>query len=1098
MKKNRLFDYLARAGWKKWVQIMKLTAFLILLFVIDASASFSQSTKISVKVENGTLIDIFSKIEAQSEYRFFYQNEQISDSGRKTVDVTNKNILDVVNDLLKETELSCKLVDRNIIIFPKLENPLDNLIQQQKSISGKVTDSSGVSLPGVSVVVKGTTTGVITDVDGKYTLSKVPENAILQFSFVGMKTQEIEVGGKTSINVVLADETIGIEEVVAIGYGTVRKSDLTGSVASVKGTDISALSSTTVSQALQGRVAGVQVQQNNGQPGANMQVRIRGANSIKGSNDPLWIIDGFPGDQSMINTSDIESMEVLKDASATAIYGSRGANGVVIITTKRAKEGRMQIEYNGSFSVQTLAKKLDLLDAKEYMQYMNIQQVNKTGLEFFTADQINRAGSGTDWQDLCFRQAPIHDHSINISGGNEKAQYSLGGSFFDQKGIIFNSGYSRINLRSNLNYNISPKINVSSNIIISRADNDKQASEGGNRGTTLIGAIIVAPPTLSPYDENGLYNQLNTQYSWLSGLQNPIAWVNEKSYKWYSNRTMANVAFNYKPLEGLSIKISGNVSSANNREDDYITSKYPNSSGSASISLGETVSLNSDNIITYNKTINEKHRISVMGGVTYEQSVNKSVGASGNGFLSDIFETYNIGSAITPGIASSGYSKWTLLSYLSRLNYSYNDKYLATVSFRSDGSSRYSKGSKWGYFPSGAIAWRVSNEDFMKNISLISNLKLRLGYGETGSTAISPYSTLDLMATGQTTFNKDLYTYFSPSSYYLSNLKWETTAQTDIGMDVAFLDNRIRLSADYYIKNTRDLLNVVEMPRSSGYISSTKNIGKIQNKGLELQLDADLVDKAVKWNISTNISFNRSKVVKLAGGQDVFGNSLDIVIIRDQLNLLREGQPIGVFYGYQEKGYDGKGNINYKDNNNDGFISAADKTIIGNPNPDFTYSLNSTLSYKNFIFSFYIQGTQGNDLYSLSMAALTCDYQEGINTFRDVLYDHWTTETPNAKYPALTSAATSSLKMSDRFVYDGSYIRLKNIELAYNLPINKIPWMKKAQVFASAQNLLTITNYPFWDPDVNAKGGSSSITQGVDEYVYPTSKNITLGFRLNF
>lgn len=1087
MKKKFCFDREWKlSGLIKLLKVMKLTVFLFLVSVAGAlaSKSYSQTKILNLDMREATVKEVLKNIEEQSGFHFLYSENLINVERKVDVTIENKKIEQVLNLIFEGTDVDYSILDRFIV----LSTPED-VLQQQKTVSGKVTDSSGTSLPGVTVVVKGTTKGTITDADGFYSLSNVPDDETLVFSFVGMKSQEIPVAKKTTINIIMAEETVGIEEVVAIGYGTVKRSDLTGSVSSVKGDLISSFSNTTVSQALQGRVAGVHVKQSSGHPGADMQIRIRGTNSIRGSNEPLWVIDGFPGNPNMINTSDIESMEVLKDASATAIYGSRGANGVIIITTKQAKAGKMQIEYNGSFSLQTLRKHLDLLNAKEYMQYMNIQEEDVTGSPYFTEEQINNAGEGTDWQDLVFQSAPIHDHSLNITGGDKNTQYSLGGSFFNQQGIVPNSGYQRITLRANLNQDISDKINLSSNILLSRSDQEKQLSQ------TFIGNINTIPPSLSPYNEDGTYNTLITEYPWLGGIQNPIAWMNERSSEWYSTRTMANLSLTYKPIDGLSIKISGNVYNNNSRQDNYVTTKYPTSTGSASISIDETVGLNSDNIITYNKLINEKHEITVMGGVTYEQYVSKSVGASGEGFLSDIPETYDIGSAITPGIASSGYSKWALLSYLTRLNYTYNDKYLATLSFRADGSSRYSKGNKWGYFPSGALAWRVSNEEFMKNVYFISNLKFRVGYGETGSTAIPPYSTLDLMSTGQTTFNKDLYTYFAPSSYYLSELKWETTAQTDIGIDAAFFNNRIRLTADYYIKNTRDLLNVVEMPRSSGYISSTMNVGEVQNKGLEFQLDANLIDKTFKWNVSSNISFNRNKVKKLANGDDVFGSRLNIVIIVDQLNLLREGEPIGVFYGYKEEGYDESGNIVHKDLYEDGVLNSLDKTIIGDPNPDFIYSFNSEMKYKNFIFSFYIQGSQGNDLYSLSMAALTHDYRDGINNLKEVLYDHWTEETPNAKYPALTSAATSSLRMSDRFVYDGSYLRLKNIELAYNIPTRKTTWIQKAQLYASCQNLLTITSYPWWDPDVNTEGG---VDQGIDQNVYPVSKSFTCGVRINF
>ena len=974
-----------------------------------------------------------------------------------------------------------------------------DLIAQNVKITGKVTNTSGEPIPGVTVIVKTTTNGTLTNSDGNYSLSNVNPNAALVFSFVGMTTQEISVNGRTVIDVLLAEEAIGLNDVVVIGYGTIKKRDLTGSLSSVKSDVITAFPTTTVDQALQGRMSGVQVIQNNGKPGANMQIRIRGANSINGDNSPLWIIDGFPGNEQMINMSDIESVEVLKDASSTAIYGSRGANGVIIVTTKKGKAGATRIEYEGSYSTQTLRKKLDLMNAEEYMKLNNIQQLNDKGAEYFTQDQINSAGKGTDWQDLMFRTAPANSHSLTVSGGNEKTQFSIGGSIFDQKGILINDdGYQRISLRASVNHDISKILSISYNVILSRIDQDTKNSSGSPFSTAISG-VTDAAPTLTPYNTDGSYTVLKTAYPFsYDGLTNPVMYAKEISNKLYSNNEVANLAFTIKPIEDLSIKISGNVLNQDSRSDNYTPTTYYGSVGDASIGTSQSLSLNSDNIITYQKTINNDHNITLTGAVTYEQNVTTSLGASGSGFLSDNYETYNIGAASTINTPSSGYAKWALLSYLGRINYSYKGRYLATVSFRSDGSSRYSPGSKWGYFPSGALAWRISEEEFMKDIKFISNLKLRGGYGKTGSTAINPYSTLSILSTGKTVFDKNLYTFFAPSSTYPGKLKWETTAQTDIGVDVGFLKNRINLTADYYVKNTKDLLNPVQLPRSTGYTNTIMNIGEVQNKGLELQLDAKILDKAVQWDISTNVSINRNKVVKLYNDADITGSTFGVTIIQDYINLVREGQPLGVFYGYLEDGYDATGKIIYKDISGDGNISSADKAVIGNPNPKFIYSFNSTLSYKNFELSFFLQGSQGNDIYGLSTVK-NYYYGIGLNMLKEVLYDNWTPETPNAKYPKISTSSTS-LKMSDRFVYDGSYMRLKNIQLAYNIPVDKlgIKWMKNGQVYVSFQNFLTITKYPYWDPEVNSAGGGNSINQGIDYFTYPTAKSITFGLKAGF
>lgn len=1094
MKKNDCIPWYI--GIEKILRIMRLTAFLIFILSFQVYAkSFGQTEKFNLSM-NSTLKEVFDRLEKVSGYRFILKYDESILDKRVDVKYSNETIEQILNDLFKDTGFTYKIVDRYIAIRPFDEQ--SNLTQQHKLVTGKVTDTSGGVLPGVTVLVKGTTNGTITDNNGRYSLGNIPANSTLIFSFVGMKTQNVKVEAKTDIDVIMEEETVGIEEVVAVGYGTVKKSDLTGSLTSVKSEQLNAFPTTTVSQALQGRASGVQIVQNTGQPGATTQIRIRGTNSIRGDNSPLWIIDGFPGDESLLNMSDIESIEVLKDASATAIYGSRGANGVILVTTKRGKAGSTKIDYDGSFSLQTVRKKLDLCDAKEYMLLQNIQQLNDNGKEYFSQTDINNAGKGTDWQDLMFRSAPVSDHSLTVSGGNEKLQFSVGGSYFDQKGIfIEDNGYQRMSLRANVNHDISKKLSISYNAILTRINKDNKYNSSGYTG--LLASTIAAAPSLSPYQTDGSYTILKTAYPFsYDGAVNPVMYGKEVMNKSYSNKTFANVALTYKPIHDLSIKISGNVSNTEGRSDAYTPTSYIGSKGDASLSTSQSMHINSDNIITYHKIFNNNHDLTATGVLTYEEDKYTYLGASGSGFLSDNYETYNISAASTINTPSSSYSKWNMLSYLGRINYSFKGKYFLTTSFRADGSSRYSDGDKWGFFPSTALAWRLSDEKFIKNISFISNLKLRAGYGETGSTAINPYSTLNMLSTGKTVFNNDSYTYFAPSATYPGNLKWETTAQTDFGIDVSVLNNRLSFSADYYIKNTRDLLNAVQLPRSTGYSTTIKNIGEMQNKGLDLQLDAHVLEGVVKWDLTVNFSTNRNKVKKLYGGQDITSNTYNMIILSDYANLIREGEQMCVFYGYQEDGYDSSGLIKYKDNDGVTGITSADKTIIGNPNPKFIYSMNSTLTYKNFELNWFIQGSQGNDILSLSMTHQNY-FGNGLNELKEVYESHWTQSTPDAKYAKISRASTS-LKLSDRFVYDGSYARLKNIQLAYNIPTSKlgISWLKKGQIYISGQNLVTLTHYPWFDPEVNSSGGGSSLDQGIDNYTYPLSKGFTFGVKLGF
>ena len=961
--------------------------------------------------------------------------------------------------------------------------------QGRETCRVKVVDELG-PLPGAAVLVKGTTNGQAVDNNGVCTISSVPDKAVLVISCLGYDDAEVIWNGKSDITVRMKSSSQLLDETVVVGYGTQRKKDLSGAIAQVKGDVINEYSTLSVANALQGRVAGVEISQLNGQPGAGMQVRIRGANSIKGSNDPLWIIDGFPGDINMINTSDIESVEILKDASATAIYGSRGANGVVIVTTKRAKQGDLHVEYNGSAGVQTLTKTLEMLSGDEYMHYLNDKAAIQGNPAVFTPEQIAANQWSTNWQDEITRPALLTDHSVSVSGGNDKMQSIVGASWFRQDGIVKRSGYQRASINAKLNYNISKYVSANANIIYSYTVHDQMNSQGG--GTSAIVSSFKTSPLATPHYDDGTWNDFVSQPA---GGLNPVAYLYEVSNRWRSNRIVANAGITIRPVSGLSIQLTGNVRNGLSRKDYFKTKKYPNSVGEASISFGDTMDLSGNGIITYDKSFG-KHNLNVMGGVTYEQDITKSTSTgTARGFLSDVVESFDLDAADTKGLPTSGYSDWKLLSFLGRLNYNYDNRYLLTVNFRADGSSRYSRGNKWGYFPSAAFAWRASQEDFLRNVDWLSELKFRVGYGVTGSTAISPYSTQNTLESVNVVFDKQTTVGYAPKDTYLGDLRWETTAQLNTGFDLSVFHDRLRITADYYHKRTYDLLNDVEMPRSSGYTTALRNIGSIRNSGVELQADARLIDRSVKWDLGVNFSLNRSKILKLADGKDIFGSKISNTIISDQLNVMREGERMYLFYGYVEDGYDDKGQLTYKDLDEDGSITTKDKRVIGDPNPDFLLNFNTSVSWKGFTLSAFFQGSFGGDLYSLTMATIAYDYANNGNVLKDVYYNHWTPDRTDAKYPNLIS--NLNLKLSDRFVYDATYLRLKNVELSYAIPC-KGSFLKKAKVYVSGQNLVTFTSYPLWNPDVNAKGGGASLTQGVDDSCYPIARTLTLGCRLTF
>lgn len=1068
--------------------------------------------RVNLTLKNSTLRTFLRSLEKQVDVVFSYQKGVIESDEKLNLTIQNETIDNVLKQVLGSRRIYYRVINNNQIILSReinteKEKPEPNASSQVefldskknvRAIAGRVTDEKGESLPGVSIIIKGTQQGTVSDAKGAFSLDILNENAVLVFSFVGYLSQEIPVGNRTSLEIALKVDQKTLDEVVVVGYGTMKKSDLTGAIASVKGEQINEFPSANVMQALSGRASGVQVKQNTGAPGAAVSVRIRGTNSIQGSNEPLYVIDGFPisGQPLVLNNTDIESIEILKDASAVAVYGSRGANGVVLISTKSGKDGKMRVDYETTYGTQQLRKKLNLMNAKEYATFYNILNANQGTNPSYTQEQINNFGEGFDWQDFVYRPAPIQNHSLNISGGNAKTQFSVSGSYYDQDGIIRGSNYQRYSLRTNINHSISNKIKAAFSTTLSRNQTSRQNSGGGIQGQSLISASLVAPPTLTPYNEDGTYRVLTTPLPII--VINPLNFINETIDKGFSNKVLANASLSFEPFQGLVLKVYGGIENSDDRNDSYRTLNFYNAQSSANVTATQFTSLLNENTLTYSRNIGAKHKIVALAGFTYQDFVNTSLSGSGTGFLSDATESYNLASATLPGIPGSGYSKSVLLSYLGRINYNFNDRILATISFRSDGSSKYSEGDKWGFFPSVALAWRVKEEAFLAKNDFISDLKLRVSWGRTGSQAIGAYATLNQLAAGKTVFGDALYNTFAPSTTLPGNLKWETTEQTDIGMDLGLLANRIQVTADFYIKNTRDLLNSVQLPASMGFTNTIQNVGVIQNKGLEFSVNSNLLNGLFKWDLNGNIAFNKSKVVKLYGGQQILAGRVSALIFDDNITMLREGEPMGVFYGYKENGYDQMGRVQYTDINADGVINTNDKIILGNPNPKFIYGLNSFMSFKGIDLSVFWQGSQGNDLANISGIGNTLHYSWGMNMLKDVLYNYWTPENPNAKYPKVTMF--QNINFSNRFVEDGSFLRLRNIELGYTLPTAKwnINWIKNAKVYASGQNLLTFTNYSWLDPEVNSAGGASSVTQGIDFSTYPVAKSYMVGLRVGF
>ena len=978
--------------------------------------------------------------------------------------------------------------------------------QQGKTITGNVADAQNEPIIGASVHVKGTTNGIATDIDGKYSLRNVPENAILVFTFIGMITEEVSVSGKSVIDVVLKESSVMLEEVVAIGYGTMRKVDVTGSVTGVKSESLNAIPVYRTEQALRGRASGVVVKQNSGSPIGRTEVTIRGANSMIGSNAPLYVVDGIPlsGGIEYLSSSDIESMNILKDASSTAIYGARGANGVIIVTTKQGQKGtKNRISFDSYYGIQNEIKRYEVLNSKQYATIANEYMKNEGQPPYFTDQMLSL---NTDWQDLIFRTAPVQNYVLTFSGGNEKTSYNLSGNFYSQEGIIKGTDAKKGTLKISVQSKLNSIMNVSGNATLTRRVTNNVPVDNGAYGKTTLSGALSAPPTVSPYDENGLPTRIQTSYSFGSvDMRNPMIYLGQRTEHRNMDKILANVAFDVQLLDGLVFKSLAGIEYFYGINDNFTPIIYTSDLGYASDGYDYQSSTVFENTLSYKKDFLGKHSIDVVAGFTYQDNVNRNESASVTGLATNITENYNLGSASTINTPSNGYSDWTLLSWLGRANYSFMGKYLLTASVRADGSSRFGDNNKWGIFPSGAVAWRLSEEEFIKSISQISNLKLRTSYGVTGSTALSPYQSLSrLYSIKYIVANKTQEVGWVPSGISNADLRWETTSQFDAGIDIGLFNNRLSLTFDYYKKLTSNLLASVPLPPSMGYGSTLDNLGKIQNSGVEISIDAVILDSELKWNITGHLSANRNKVKEISMGSDIESGTLDIPFY-SATNIVRIGEPFGMLYGYKEDGLDDKGLIKYKDTNKDGVVNATDRVIIGNPHPDFVYSINNSLSYKGLDLNVFIDASQGNDIFWATAGTHLNSFQRGHNQFVDIMGNYWTQDNPNpnAKYPKISSQ--TSITVSDRFIKDGSYIRLRDITLGYTIPTEKLgmPWFSKARIYVTGINLFTITNYPGLDPEANSRGTDSSDVSsraivGVDEGSYPSAKSFLFGINLSF
>ena len=975
------------------------------------------------------------------------------------------------------------------------------MFAQQITVQGVVKDLIGETVIGASVMEKGTSNGTITGIDGDFSLNMSP-NGTLVVSFVGYKTQEVQVKGQKQLQVVLSEDAEMLDEVVVIGYGTMKKSDLTGAVSSIGNKDIKDSPVSNLGQAIQGKISGVQIV-DAGKPGDNVSIKIRGLGSINNC-DPLVVIDGVPTDLglSSLNMADVERLDVLKDASATAIYGSRGANGVVMITTKRGTEGKGKLAVSANYSFQNATNVPSLLNAAQYAELSNDMMVNSGRNPNPEWANPSELGAGTDWMDELLRTGVMQNYTVSYSGGNEKSHYYVSGGFLDQSGIVKSVNYRRFTFQSNSDAQVLKWLKFSNNITFS-ADTKKS-------GSYNIGDALKALPIYPVKNEDGSWSGPDGNSEWYGSTRNPIGPTELNKSQTDGYNFLANLTAELTFTKWLKFKSTFGYDAKFWFIDNF-TPKYnwkptPTEETSRYKSDNKSFTYLWDNYFLFDHTFAEKHRVGLMAGMSAQWNTNDYLNAQKNVFMFDNVREMDNGEEMYA--IGGNETEWALLSYMARVNYSYEDRYLLTATIRRDGSSRFGKKHRWGTFPSVSVAWRASQEKWFPKNDYINDLKVRAGYGVTGSQAsVGNYSYLASYNTSVYPFGISSGNQTALVSSTLANpyIHWEEVAQTNIGFDTSLFNSRVMFSFDAYLKETRDMLVKASIPITSGFEDTTTtytNAGKVRNQGIEMSLHTINLTGELGWETNLTATYNKNKIKDLNSDVPYYINQIN----NSYVTMLAKDYPINVFYGYVTDGIFQNqsevnthavqpgaepGDIRFRDLNNDGVINDSDRTVIGNPNPSWLFSMNNSLSYKGFELSVFLQGIAGNKIYNannIDNTGMAAAYNQTI----DVL-ERWQGEgTSNSMPRAVFGDPNQNTRVSDRFVENGSYLRLKNITLSYTFPKQ---WLQKARIenarlSLSCENVATITGYSGFDPEVGING--------IDQNRYPISRTFSVGLNFNF
>jgi TonB-dependent starch-binding outer membrane protein SusC len=1033
-------------------------------------------------------------------------------------------------------------------------------------ITGTVTEgASSRPLPGVAVTVQGTQLRAVTDPQGRYTIAGVAAGTrTLSASTLGFgtatRTVTVAAGETATADITLASQAIGLEEVVAVGYGTQRRRDLTGAVASVNTQVLERTPITSVDQMLQGTVPGVQVSTASSAPGGGISIRVRGGTSVSEgvSNEPLYVIDGFPievdyaaqspggggrnagitvapNPLTSLNPRDIESIEVLKDASATAIYGARAANGVVLITTKQGRAGAPRFNFEAFTGTQSVAKRYDLLNGQEYAQFVNEWAASQE-MEPIYQDVGNLPS--TDWQDLIFREAGLQSYQLSVTGGSTGAnatRYAVSGGYFTQDGVVIGSDFERASVRLNLSQELGRSVRLGANLTGSRVATNFSPTDGavGGADASAVAAALQFLPTLPVRRDDGTYtNMLDDAPAEITAqdIQNPVAVLTSMKDVLGDNRFLGNAFGELDLAEGLVLRSTLGANVATRTRDTYWpreTLRGEQTNGQAIRGRIESTSFLNENTLTLNRTFGQAHSVNAVVGFSRQVQEATRTSMLNENYINDILGYHDIGAGNRSGgpLVESGETRTTLQSYLGRATYNLLGRYIFTATGRYDGSSRFGPGRKWGFFPSAAFAWRASEEPFLRDIEALDELKLRAAYGATGNAGVSPYQSLATLDPRDVSFGGQIVTGYRPSRLANEKLGWETTYQTDIGMDVSLLDNRVTVTADWYDRRTEDLLLQIQLPLETGFREAFQNAGAVRNRGFELALGLNALRgdglEQPRWSHSFNYARNRNKVLDL-GGLDV----LRVRGISSNFNFpgtdIRVGHPIGVFYGYQTDGLfrDSAEAASYgatlpnrafqagearvldlsgPEGKPDGVINELDRTVIGDPNPDYTLGWNSTLAFRGFELTTLLHGSFGADVLNLNLIRV-----EGgtptTNVTRDRFADRWTPENPDARYPRIgTTSGSIGSNYVDTMLEDGSYLRLSNVTLAYNLPARWVGrrGLRDTRVYVTGNNLITWTDYSGFNPDVSSMG-VGNVNRGVDVGAYPLARTFTIGVNVGY